>query len=261
MNSAQAQRLRGKTALVTGAGHGIGRQIALRFAWEGARVSVLDRDGPAAHATVAAITAGGGVAWAPEPIDVSQPDQVQHAVAQSVEQHGPPHILVNNAAIAGANGPLLDIPYERWQQVIGVNLTGVFVCGQTVARQMVAHGVRGRIVNIGSVNSFAAEAEAAAYVAAKHGVRGLTQAMAVDLAPYGICVTCIAPGPITVARNAELFNGTLADGLQRTVPLGHAGTPDDVAAAALFLASDEAAWITGSSLVVDGGTLAYLRFD
>ena len=131
----------------------------------------------------------------------------------------------------------------------------MFVCGQAVAKHMAEHEIKGRIVNIGSVNSLAAEPEAAAYVTSKHGIVGLTRAMATDLAAYGILVNCLAPGPITVERNASLFTAQQA-AIRSAVPLGRPGTIDEVAAAALFLASDESGYITGSVLTIDGGMLS-----
>ena len=253
-------RLHNKVALITGAGRGIGKAIALRFADEGAHVAVLDRDDEVVN-VVAQITPPRPLAIALTQTDVSDPAPVQRAVEQVIQRFGRIDILVNNAGIAGGNGDFLDIGYELWQRIIGVNLTGMFLCGQTVAKRMLQAGIPGRIINIGSINSFAAEKGAAAYVVAKHGVLGLTRAMAVDLASHRITVNCIAPGPILVDRNAELFNGALKEQLQRRVPLGSAGTGDDIASAAVFLASDESSFITGATLSVDGGVLAYLNFD
>jgi NAD(P)-dependent dehydrogenase (short-subunit alcohol dehydrogenase family) len=255
------RRLSGKTAFITGGGKGIGRAIALRFAREGANVALVQRDSATAHQTADEITAAGGAAIALGDTDVSQPDHVQRAVAASVERFGRIDILINNASIAGYSGSFLDVPLEVWQNILNVNLTGMFLCGQAVARQMVANGIAGRIINVGSINSFAAEKDAAAYVASKGGILSLTHAMAVDLAPHGILVNCLAPGPVTVERNEALFNGPLHAPIARSVPLGRPGTADEVAAAAVFLASDDASYVTGASLLVDGGTLAYLRFD
>lgn len=251
-------RLQGKIAFITGGGRGIGRGIALCFAREGAGVALVQRDSVSVTATVAEITAAGGEALALGGTDVSEPEQVAHAVNTTIARFGKIDILINNAGIAGANGPFLDMTFSAWQQIIAVNLSGMFVCGQAIARHMVEQGIPGRIVNVGSVNSFAAEAEAAAYVTAKHGVLGLTQAMAVDLAAYGIAVNCLAPGPVTVERNQTLF-ATIQPNISANVPLGRAGTIEETAAAALFLASDDASYITGATLVVDGGMLAYLR--
>jgi len=252
--------LANKIALVTGAGRGIGRAIALRLAQDGASVAVLDQDASSA-AVAGEIEAMRGTALALPGTDVSQFEQVSRAITITLDHFGRIDILVNNASIAGGNGDFLDISLELWQRIVGVNLTGMFLCGQAVARHMRAAGVRGRIINIGSINSFGAERGAAAYVTAKHGTLGLTRAMAVDLAPHGITVNCIAPGPITVERNAELFAGPLREPLARRVPLGHTGTPDQVATAVAFLACDDASFITGAALAVDGGTLAYLNFE
>lgn len=258
MNNPMPGRLHGKTALITGGGRGIGRGIALRFAREGAAVAIVQRDERSAGTTVAAVVAAGGAAFTPGTTDVSVPEQVARAVSATIARFGQIDILINNAAIAGANGPFLNMTFSAWQQIVNVNLSGMFLCGQAVARHMAEQGIRGRIVNVGSVNSFAAEREAAAYVAAKHGVLGLTRAMAVDLASYGITVNCLAPGPITVERNAAVF-ASLQEQIGAGVPLGRPGTIEETAAAAVFLASDEASYITGATLVMDGGMLAYLR--
>lgn len=261
MGETDTRRLAGKTALITGGGQGIGRGIALQFAREGAQVALLDRDLPSAESTAGQIVAAGGTALVLAPCDVSLPDQVERAVEAAVDRFGAIQILVNNASIAGHSGAFLDLPYERWQEVIAVNLSGMFLIGQIIARQMVSRAIEGRIVNLGSINSFGAERGAAAYVVSKAGILGLTRAMAVDLAPHGIRVNCLAPGPITVERNAALFAGTARETLRRSIPLGRPGTIEEAAAAALFLASDDAAFITGTTLVVDGGLLSYLALD
>jgi NAD(P)-dependent dehydrogenase (short-subunit alcohol dehydrogenase family) len=169
---------------------------------------------------------------------------------------------VNNAGAAGGNGPFLDIPLERWQHVLDVNLTGMFLCSQLAARQMVGQGIKGRIINIGSLDSFIAERQAAAYAASKGGVLMLTKAMAVDLAEYGILVNCIAPGSIRVDRNSSYYDQEpLRTALAKGIPLGHTGRPADIAAAAVFLACDDSSFITGASITVDGGFTAHLRTD
>jgi 3-oxoacyl-[acyl-carrier protein] reductase len=265
MGKTDTRRLAGKTALITGGGQGIGRGIALRFVREGAQVALLDRDQSSADSTAAAIVAAGGTALVLAPCDVSLPEQVERAVETAMVRFGAIHILINNAGIAGHSGAFLDLPYERWQELIAVNLSGMFLVGQIIARQMVEQAIEGRIVNLGSINSFGAERGAVAYVVSKAGILGLTRAMAVDLAPHGIRVNCLAPGPITVERNAGLFAqkapGTARDALRRAIPLARPGTVEETAAAALFLASDEASFITGTTLVVDGGLLAYLALD
>jgi NAD(P)-dependent dehydrogenase (short-subunit alcohol dehydrogenase family) len=254
-------RLRDKIAIVTGGGRGIGRGISVRFAAEGATVVIAQRDPTSALRTVADIETAGGQALS-IPTDVSEPAQVEALVGRVLERFGRIDILINNAGLTGANGPFLAMPLETWRRILDVNLTGMFLCGQAVARAMVERGIPGRIVNVGSINSFAAEKEAAAYVASKGAILALTRAMAVELAPYGIIVNCLAPGPIRVENNAPLFDAEpTRTGIARGVPLGRPGVPEETAAAALFLASDECTFVVGTSLVIDGGYLAYLRFD
>jgi NAD(P)-dependent dehydrogenase (short-subunit alcohol dehydrogenase family) len=250
-----------KVAIVTGAGRGIGRAIAFRFAEEGAQVVVAELNVDAGEETAALIRSQRRDAVS-LPVETNRRERVENMVAATLDRYGHIDILVNNAGIAGGNGPFLDIPDEVWQKVIDVNLTGVFLCSQVVARAMVARNVEGCIINIGSLDSFAAERSAAAYAAAKGGVLILTKAMAVDLAPHGIRVNCIAPGSIRVERNATRFDSEpLRTTLPKVIPLGHPGRPEDIAAAAVFLASDDAHFITGASLMVDGGFTAYVRVD
>jgi NAD(P)-dependent dehydrogenase (short-subunit alcohol dehydrogenase family) len=254
-------KLNDKVAIITGGGRGIGQGIAYRFATEGAKVVIADRDLASAEGTAGTIRAGGGQASAVE-TDVSKQSEVEALIQTTLERHARIDILINCAGIAGGNGPFLEMPLERWQKVIDVNLTAVFLCSQAAARAMVAHGIRGRIINIGSLDSFIAEKEAAAYVASKGGVLLLTKAMAVDLAQYGILVNCIAPGSIRVDRNSARFDSEpVRTALAKAIPLGHTGLPEDIAAAAVFLSSDDSTFITGASLMVDGGYTAYGRVD
>lgn len=254
-------RLFGKVAIITGAGGGIGRATATRFALEGAKIVVAGRDMSSADETVRAITNSGGDAK-PLEVDVGQAASVENMVRETIELYGQIDVIVNNAGIAGRDGHFLDLTLDRWRAVINVNLTGVFLCAQKVARYMVEKGVKGRIINIASVNSFIAQKEAAAYVASKGGVLQLTKAMAVDLARYGILVNCIAPGSIRVKRNARFFDSEpLKTSLPKGIPLGHTGLPDDIASTAVFFASEDSAFVTGACLVVDGGFSAYFRID
>jgi NAD(P)-dependent dehydrogenase (short-subunit alcohol dehydrogenase family) len=210
---------------------------------------------------VAAIKTDGGHALALE-TDVSDPVSVSAMVEQTLSALGRIDILVNNAGIAGTLGPVLDLTFETWNHVIGVNLSGVFLCSQAVARVMVERKTPGRIINVGSINGSIAQRNAAAYVASKGGVDMLTKALAVDLAEYGILVNCIAPGSIRVERNAGYFDAEpLATTFKKAIPLGHPGTGDDIAGAAAFLASDDSAFMTGAVLVVDGGFSSYFRID
>ena len=170
-------------------------------------------------------------------------------------------ILINNAARTGQVGPFLEVKLEDWHSYIDTNLTGAFVVAQAVARHMAAEAIEGRIVNTGSVDSFAAEANASPYAASKGGLWLLTRAMAVDLAPYGIAVNLIAPGPIRVERSeARARDPEIRAKRSRVIPQGPHGTPEDVAAAAVYLASDECRYVTGTAITVDGGGRAFLPF-
>ena len=253
-------KLADKVAIVTGGGRGIGAGISKRLAEEGAKVVIAQRDDESAGATIEQIMSKGGEALYIQ-TDVSEPDTVQEMMKATVAEYGTLDILVNNAGIGGQMGHFLDLSLERWQRTIDVNLTGVFVCGQAAARLMHDAG-GGRIINIGSTNSFVAEANASPYVAAKGGVMLLTKAMAVDLASHGILVNCIAPGSIRVERNTAYYDSKAFQTLfEKGVPLGHPGTPADIGAAVAFLASDDANFITGSTLVVDGGFTSFFRIE
>jgi len=252
-------KLNGKITIVTGGGQGIGNGISTRFAEEGAVVIIAQRGRDKANETVKKIKNAGGRALN-IPTDLAHPPNVERLFKTIIEKYGRIDNLVNNAGAAGGNGHFLDIPLERWQHVLDVNLTGMFLCSQLAARQMVKQGVRGRIINIGSLDSFIAEKQAAAYAASKGGVLMLTKAMAVDLAEYGILVNCIAPGSIRVERNSSYYDQEpLRTALEKGIPLGHTGSPADIASAAVFFASDDASFITGASLTVDGGFTAHLR--
>jgi NAD(P)-dependent dehydrogenase (short-subunit alcohol dehydrogenase family) len=251
-------KLEGKVSIVTGGGQGIGRGIATCFAEAGSAVVIAQRGRETAMDTVKNIRDNGGDATYIQ-TDVSEPSDVERLIDQTMEVYGKIDVLVNNAAVAGGNGPFLDISLENWRRVIEVNLTGMFLCSQSVARQMVKGNINGKIINIGSLDSFIAERHAAAYAASKGGVLMLTKAMAVDLAEYGILVNCIAPGSIRVERNAPYYDTEpLRTALRKGIPLRHTGHPEDIGAVAVFLASDETGFMTGASIVVDGGFSAYL---
>ena len=248
-------RLANKVAIVTGASTGIGRAIAQRFAQEGAAVAIDYVGKPDdALSAVQQIQSANGKAIAVA-ADVSQPDQVASLIQQVVRTYGRLDILVNNAGIE-TKIPFLDFPYEVWQKIIAVDLTGPFLCAQAAAKQMVAQGGPGRIINISSVHEDLPMLTNAPYCAAKGGLRMLMRTIAVELAPHGITVNNIGPGAIDTPMDAPLkaepalFNALLAE-----IPLGRMGRPEEVAGLATYLASDEAGYVTGSTFFIDGGML------
>ena len=253
-------RLEGKRALITGGGRGIGAGIARRFAAEGAHVILTQRNVGLLEATAEGIRADGGTVTFFAG-DVGTPAGAAAIVEAALDRVGSLDILINNAARTGQVGPFLEVALEDWHSYIDTNLTGAFVVAQAVARHMAAEGIEGRIVNTGSVDSFAAEANASPYAASKGGLWLLTRAMAVDLAPYGIAVNLIAPGPIRVERSeVRARDPEVRAKRERVIPQGAYGTPEDVAAAAVYLASDECRYVTGSAITVDGGGRAFLPF-
>lgn len=241
-------RLRDKVSIVTGGGKGIGRAISWRFAQEGAKVVIAQRDPETAQRLARQIEVSGGSTIF-IPTDVGVPEQVENLVEETIEKFGQIDILVNNAAITRCWEPFLEMSLESWQRVIDVNLTGVFLCSQAVARHMVQRRY-GRIINIGSVGSFMPQSNAVHYCAAKGGVIMLTKSLALELSQHNILVNAVAPGAIFTERSVEDSGSGLAK-----IPLGRQGKVEEVAAAVLFLASDEASYVQGETLVVDGGWL------
>lgn len=247
-------RLAGKTALVTGAGSGIGQAIAERFAAEGARVTVAGRTRESVAQTVAHITGRGGAAM-PAGADVTDAAAVQAMVADTLSAMGSIDILVNNAGKAIGDG-ILETDVDTWDLDLAVVLRSVFVCTKAVLPGMIAQR-QGAIVNISSVNGMTGLGEEG-YSAAKAGMINFTQNVAIRYGPSRIRANCICPSTIrtpiwddVLERDPNVF-----ERLAAWYPLGRVGEPDDVANAALFLASDEASWITGATLAVDGGLLA-----
>jgi NAD(P)-dependent dehydrogenase (short-subunit alcohol dehydrogenase family) len=250
-------RLKDRVAVVTGAGSGIGRATALRFAAEGARVVVADWQEPAAAATVAAVHGAGGEAH-PVVADVSRAADAERIVAEAVRVFGRLDALVNNAAVALSKA-VPELTEEEWDHVLGVNLKGVFLCSKQAILQFRRQGSGGAIVNLASVNSFYAEGGIAAYCAAKGGVQQLTRAMAIDHSAEGIRVNCICPGWIDTPMNAAYFADPAARAFaDKLHAIGRIGQPDEVAAVAAFLVGDDASFVTGASIVADGGFSAGL---
>jgi NAD(P)-dependent dehydrogenase (short-subunit alcohol dehydrogenase family) len=247
-------RVSGKVALVVGAGGGIGGAGAGALAREGAAVFCTDSDGAAAETTATRIRAAGGRAAALA-LDVRDRAAVDAAVAATVGEFGRLDIMLESAGIAHRLD-FLKVDAETWDRVIAVNLTGMFHVGQAAARQMFKQGDGGSIINVTSQLAEVARPERAAYVASKGGARSLTHAMAVDLAAHGIRVNAIAPGPTqTGLTRANYTDPEARRATEALIPLGRLGQPDDLVGAVLFLASDEACWVTGSTVTVDGGYL------
>ena len=246
-------RLQNKTAIITGAGSGIGRQTALTFAREGAKVVVADINGQTAKTTVEDILRDGGTATSIK-VNVANSDQVNAMVQTTMETYGTVDILVNNAGIV-ADARLVKMDMEQWQRVIDVNLKGVFLCGQAVARIMETQESGGVILNASSVVGLYGNFGQTNYVATKAGVIGMTKTWARELGKKGIRVNAVAPGFIAT-EILQAMPQKVIDMMIGKTPLQRMGKPEDVANAYLFLASDEAAFITGAVLSVDGGIIS-----
>jgi NAD(P)-dependent dehydrogenase (short-subunit alcohol dehydrogenase family) len=247
-------RLTGKVAIVTGGGQGIGGAISSRFAAEGARVVVAQRSESVARARVEAIRSAGGQAFAVS-ADVAQREQLRALVARTVEAYGPPDILVNNAGIFVADDPL-ELSEDDWQRTMSVDLEGVWWLTREVLPHMLDRG--GAVINIASTHSFLIVPGCFPYPVAKHALIGLTRALAAEYAARGVRINAIAPAYI----ETDMVSGYLAAkedpsrerarvaGLH---PLGRMGRPEEIAGPAVFLASDDASFISGEVLMVDGG--------
>jgi 3-oxoacyl-[acyl-carrier protein] reductase len=245
-------RLQGRVAAITGGALGIGRATALLFAAEGATVALGDVEVGGAEAVAQEIVARGGRAIAVG-VDVGDAGQVQAFVDRAVAELGRLDVMFANAGIAHS-APFLDHPEAQWQRVLRVNLTGVFLCGQAAARQMVKQG-GGRIIATASINGFRGVEKLVGYNVAKAGVIELTRTMAVELAQHHITVNAIAPAQIDTRLTRSLPEEARRRRVER-IPMGRFGEADEVARAALFLASDDASYVTGHTLAVDGGYLA-----
>lgn len=247
-------KLKDRVAVITGSASGIGRATALEFAKEGARVVVADINSQGASETVKLITAGGGTAVAVE-ADVSNPDSVQNLAQKTLEAFSRIDVLLNNAAIQ-VNKTVEDTTVEEWNREMAVNLGGVFLCSKYFLPHL--RKTRGCIVNMASVNGFFVEPTCAGYCAAKGAIIALTKAMAIDHGKEGVRVNCICPGYIDAGLAWGYFEAQPDPAAARAAAgklhaLWRIGKPEEVARVAVFLASDDASFMSGSAVVVDGG--------
>jgi NAD(P)-dependent dehydrogenase (short-subunit alcohol dehydrogenase family) len=257
--------LNDRLAVVTGAGSGIGRATALALSKQGARVALVDLDAGSADESVEVITKAGGSSRAFR-ADTSKAGEIDQAVTDAVSEFGPLEIMVNNAGVLDGYFNVDEVDEAVWRRVIEIDLTGVFLGCKRALQEMLPLG-RGRIVNMASVAGLNGTGGGAAYVAAKHGVVGLTRQMAVVYSARGITINAVCPGPISTGLRqhsqqilgpgvADMSNRGVAvneDQIREVVPAGRRGTVEDIASAVCYLASDEAAYITGHTMVVDGG--------
>jgi NAD(P)-dependent dehydrogenase (short-subunit alcohol dehydrogenase family) len=248
-------RFKEQGVLITGAASGIGENVARDMAREGAVVAVADRDAKGAERVADALRKGGGRAHAFE-LDVTDAKDVTAFVEAAAKRLGRLDVLVNSAGVREISS-VLDLSLEEWNRVMGVNVTGTFLCSQAFARAIVAKGGKGAIVNLASTLGVVAASNRPAYTASKHAVVGLTKEMAMELGTKGIRVNAVGPGVIRTPLTERYFQD--AEQAQRIKDL-HAmarwGEPEEIARAILFLASDEASFCTGTTLIVDGGWTA-----
>jgi len=248
--------MRGKVALVTGASSGIGRATGEAFAARGATVVLAARREVELAALAKEIEARGGKASFVV-TDVAIAKDVERMVAHTIEKFGRLDYAVNNAGIEGKLAAITELPEQEWDRVLDANLKGTFLCLQHEARAMLAGGYGGAIVNIGSINSFLGFPTGSAYVASKHGLIGLTSSVSAELAPQGIRVNLVCPGiidtPMHHRGRAQLGDALYDNVLSQRVHLRRAGRPEEIAETIVFLCSDAASYITGTTLTPDGG--------
>jgi len=247
-----AERLQDKVALITGGANGIGKAIAIRFAKEGANVAITDKDATAGAKTADELRALGRKALS-APADVADRAAIDEMVQRVLRDFGHIDILVNNAGII-IFGSLMNCRLEDWNRMLAVDLTGSFHCTQIVGQHMVKRGSGGRMIHVGSTASLFPTAEQGAYCVAKAGLRMISMMAAMELAPHGITSNLLCPqGAVTDINRELLSDPAIMAKLEGNIPAGRMAKTEEIAAAAAFLASDEAAYITGTELVHDGG--------
>ncbi len=250
-----SQVLAGKVAIITGAAMGMGEATAKLFAAAGAKVVVADFNEEKGRAVTAAITGAGGTAHFVK-VDISKSEQVQAMVRETVDTFGRLDVAVNNAALTPDDKPVAEFDEDYWDRLMSVDLKGTALCLKYELRQMLAQGDGGSIINISSVSGFRPQATTLAYVAAKHGVNGITKVAAMEYGPHKIRVNAVAPGAIDtpMLRNALVqFNLTEEQFAPALSLLNRFGKPEEVAQASLWLASDQSSYVTGTTLHVDAG--------
>ena len=248
------KRFQGRTVLITGAGSGIGRATAERFGSEGAAVVCADVNAEGAEATAAAIRTQGGEALGLS-CDVSKPASVDETFGKAIERYKRLDVLANVAGVGGFRR-LTETTLDEWNRTIGVNLTGTFLmCQKAISHILEA---KGAIINVASVAGLRSHPFSAAYCASKGGVVTMTKALAVEFGRKGVRINCVCPGGVEtpMIQNFQLPEGASPRVLERIMPLGRMGQPQEVAATIAFLASDDALYINGSAIVVDGGMIA-----
>jgi NAD(P)-dependent dehydrogenase (short-subunit alcohol dehydrogenase family) len=252
--------IEGKVAIITGGGTGIGFGIAQVLSQKGVRLALVQRRAELAQKAVALLRAADDLSFG---LDISDPVAVDRVVEATVQHFGRIDFLVNNASITGmaATSPMLESSVAKVDEIVDVNLKGTFYCSQAVAKRMVAAGHGGSIVHVASVGAYAAQEFATLYCATKAAQVSLAQSMALELAPHHIRVNCVAPGDIYTETSANITEEMISNGASgryvRLTPAGRRGSPDDIGNAVAYLISDEASFVTGTTLLVDGGFLAY----